>query len=448
MRSSLNRRLPRRWLAWSLAVGTLALAACGDGILFMGVPDNNNAALNQVSEANRTLPADTLAAPLLPNQQPGGAASAGSGMASLAFDRGTLAFRAGAVSAGVAGSAAHLHLGAPGTTGPIVFTLAESAAGSGIWTLAGTLTSQQLASLEAGQYYIDIHSAAFPDGEIRGQLLAQLPVSGNAPTGAAVSYFNVMTGSQVNPATASQASGIALTVFDPATALLAEAVIAPGLPDGTAHIHQAAAGFSGSAILPLVETAGGSAIWAATTTLTALQAASLSSGNFYADIHTASFPNGAIRAQIIATQGSSGPGSPQAGSAGSANDIGTSGIGTGTGSTSIGTGTGSASIDTGTGSASVGSGTGSATIGSATGSGSIGSATGGGSVGTATGSASIGTGTGSAGISTGTGSGAIGSGSGSASIGSGSGAAGLGVTTGSGNGAGVPARTTGTPFSF
>ena len=432
--------LPRRLLIMAI----LALAACGDGVLFMGAPDSDDAALVRVDDANRALPADTFAATLLPVQQAGLAASAGSGMASLAIDRGTLAFRASAVGARVTGSAAHIHLGASNETGPIVFTLAESAAGSGIWTLAATLTSQQLASLEGGQYYIDIHSAAFPDGEIRGQLAVQLPGSGNAPTGGAVGYFNVMTGAQAIPAAATQASGIAITVFDPATSFLAEAVTAPALSGGTAHLHQGSAGFSGPALLALTETTGSGGIWAGTTTLTALQAANLSSGNFYADIHGAGFPDGALRGQIVASAPGSAPAAVPAGPAASAGSSGDTSIGTGTGSTSIGTGTGSASIDTGTGSTSIGSGTGSATIGSATGSGNIGSGTGG--IGTATGSGGIATGTGSAGISTGTGAGAIGSGTGSASVGSGSGAAGLGVDTGSANGSGVPAMTTGTPF--
>jgi hypothetical protein len=39
-------------------------------------------------------------------------------------------------------------------------------------TGTATLTDAQVASLEAGQWYFNIHTAAIPGGEIRGQLKA------------------------------------------------------------------------------------------------------------------------------------------------------------------------------------------------------------------------------------------------------------------------------------
>ncbi len=35
----------------------------------------------------------------------------------------------------------------------------------------GTVTDQQLADIEAGKTYVNVHTAQYPDGEIRGQLL-------------------------------------------------------------------------------------------------------------------------------------------------------------------------------------------------------------------------------------------------------------------------------------
>ena len=427
-------------LAW-LAIA--ALAACGDGVLFLGAPDNNDAALGRVSAANSVLPANTFSAVLLGTQEVPPAASSASGMATLLFNPNTLAFRASIVTARLAGNAAHIHLGAPGAAGPIVFPMSETAAGSGIWTVTGTFTAQQLVDLQAGQYYVDVHSAAFPDGEIRGQLLRQLPVSGNSASGDALSFFNVLTGTQEVPPTGSVAKGIAITVFDPASAILAEAVTTLDLSGSAAHIHQAGAGFSGPIVFPLAETAGGSGIWATATVLTALQSSILSSGNFYMDIHSASFPNGEIRGQIVASPGAgTGAGTGVTGGA-SGSPIGTGGLGTGTGSASIGTATGSSSIDTGTGSASVGTGTGSTSIDTGTGSASVGTGTGSASIATSTGSASVGTGTGSASIDTGTGSASIDTGTGSASVGTGSGVVGLGTPPSTGSITGVAAMTTG-----
>jgi hypothetical protein len=55
--------------------------------------------------------------------------------------------------------------------GPIIIPLAQTAPGSGTWTASGTLTDAQLALLNAGNYYFNVHSAAFPNGEIRGQIV-------------------------------------------------------------------------------------------------------------------------------------------------------------------------------------------------------------------------------------------------------------------------------------
>ena len=64
-------------------------------------------------------------------------------------------------------TAAHIHgPAARGQVGPILFTLPAGSPKEG----ALTLTSEQLAALNAGQLYIDIHSSTYPDGELRGQI--------------------------------------------------------------------------------------------------------------------------------------------------------------------------------------------------------------------------------------------------------------------------------------
>lgn len=70
-------------------------------------------------------------------------------------------------------TAAHIHVGAPGVNGPPVFTLfSGSQVVTETMTIEGeiTLDSAQEADLLAGNYYINVHTTANPNGEIRGQI--------------------------------------------------------------------------------------------------------------------------------------------------------------------------------------------------------------------------------------------------------------------------------------
>jgi hypothetical protein len=83
-------------------------------------------------------------------------------------------------------TAAHFHLGPPGVAGPIVKDIAISPAvnergepipGSylmrGLWTANDDqpLNSDLVRALLAGNIYVNVHTPANPDGEVRGQVL-------------------------------------------------------------------------------------------------------------------------------------------------------------------------------------------------------------------------------------------------------------------------------------
>ena len=68
------------------------------------------------------------------------------------------------------GTMAHIHVGAPGKSGPPFITLTKDA--DGVWKVpAGAkLTDEQYASFKAGDLYVNVHSAMHQPGEIRGQI--------------------------------------------------------------------------------------------------------------------------------------------------------------------------------------------------------------------------------------------------------------------------------------
>lgn len=96
--------------------------------------------------------------------------SAATGKADVSFDSGSKNLDWTITYSGLSGdaTAAHFHGPAPEgkNAGPMVTIdkLASPSKGS------ATLTEDQTKALTGGQMYVNVHTAKFPDGEIRGQL--------------------------------------------------------------------------------------------------------------------------------------------------------------------------------------------------------------------------------------------------------------------------------------
>ncbi|MBA4851989.1 CHRD domain-containing protein [Emticicia sp. BO119] len=71
---------------------------------------------------------------------------------------------------GITPTAWHIHKGAAGVAGPVVFNFGQTFT-SPFNAATVALTTDQETDLMNGMYYVNIHSSKSPSGEIRGQLL-------------------------------------------------------------------------------------------------------------------------------------------------------------------------------------------------------------------------------------------------------------------------------------
>jgi hypothetical protein len=93
--------------------------------------------------------------------------ASGSGTISVAADG---AVTGSVKSTGLAGTAAHLHVGAAGKNGPVIIPLTKGADGEWCLPAGAKLTDEQMKSFKSGELYVNVHGDANMGGEIRAQL--------------------------------------------------------------------------------------------------------------------------------------------------------------------------------------------------------------------------------------------------------------------------------------
>ncbi|HET9535563.1 MAG TPA: CHRD domain-containing protein [Mesorhizobium sp.] len=94
--------------------------------------------------------------------------SAGTGTADVSVDTDTKKLSWTVNYSGLSGDATAAHFHGPAAAGENAGPAVDISAA--IMSGSADLTDQLLADLQAGKWYINIHTAKFPDGEIRGQL--------------------------------------------------------------------------------------------------------------------------------------------------------------------------------------------------------------------------------------------------------------------------------------
>ena len=97
--------------------------------------------------------------------------STATGAGTMNIDLVTGDFTASVTTAGMTATAANIQAAPAGSTGPVVFPMVQTAPGGNTWITSGRLTSAQVATLNAGGYYVNVASAALPNGEVRAQII-------------------------------------------------------------------------------------------------------------------------------------------------------------------------------------------------------------------------------------------------------------------------------------
>jgi CHRD domain len=179
---------------------------------------------------------------------------------------------------------AHIHTGAAGVDGPVLFDLGTGSPKFDTFDL--TLTNQ-IADLANGNLYVNIHTSANSGGEIRGQLLQ----SPNC-------YAAVFTGENEKPnPVPTTANGYALFAMSADQTTLIYDISYGGLSgtETVAHFHKAALGVSGPVVYNLPSGSPKIGYQA----LSGSNALDIQRNQWYVNIHTNTYPTGEIRGQIL-----------------------------------------------------------------------------------------------------------------------------------------------------
>ena len=178
--------------------------------------------------------------------------SIATGLGQLTFNLITGAITGGVSLTGVTATLAHIHQAYAGSNGPVIINFAANATDPNRWEpVAGSLlTAEQVTDLLAGKLYVNVHSAAFPDGEIRSQI---------KPADVTV-VFTPLNGASVVPPVATTASGVAATTMDVKASLATVHLNVTGADDATeAHVHIGAPGTNAATALLFADEGRGSA---------------------------------------------------------------------------------------------------------------------------------------------------------------------------------------------
>lgn len=223
-------------------------------------------------------------------QVPSPVTSSNSGVAFLTVNTATGEIRGSVKNTGLDDAdAIHLHNGFAGTTGGVVTTLSQDTDVS-VWNVPAstTLDNTQLNNLLNGAMYFNVHTPAFDNGEIRGQV---------APENIKITR-DELDGNQSVPAVTTAATGIGYTTVNETDGSITTNIRTSSITATAAHIHQGASGNTGAFILTFLQDGTDTDFWSVTGTLDNNQLTSFTNSELYFNVHSDAHASGELRSQI------------------------------------------------------------------------------------------------------------------------------------------------------
>ncbi len=273
----------------------------GTHMLTVKATDSGGAVVTSTAVSVSVLNKPSFSVSLSPAQLFPTPASSASGAAMLTVNLANGMVSGKVVLTGLTASSVKLYEGFAGANGVALIALAQNAAASGEWDLApnAMLTSDQVAALLEGGLYIAAASTANPNGELRGQI-----IPGNVRV-----VWTSLAGAQEVPPVTITASGIAATTVDSVANTVSVYIDATGVNDATAaELDTGAQGAVGAKLVSLTKDAVNMGMWSATLSpITATDLNNFVQGNWYVNVRTPAFPNGALRGQITPQMAGAAP---------------------------------------------------------------------------------------------------------------------------------------------
>ena len=195
----------------------------------------------------------------------------------------------------------HIHLAPAGVNGAVIVNLGNEsayrrAAGKNLHReFTGMIPVANIEAVLGNGTYLNFHTATYPGGAARGQLIAN-PVELSAD----------LSGANEVPANGSPATGAASFIYNPGTKTISIHVEVENFANlvASSHLHEAAVGVNGPVKLGL----GGEMVYvrsgdSLTGNFIGLNYPAMSrpllTGGAYLNIHSSQFPGGEIRGQIV-----------------------------------------------------------------------------------------------------------------------------------------------------